>query len=168
MAAGFQIKDLASTCGWVLVDLTHCRGRLTIVPATMTSARVEGGLFQRLGVTRAKAGILFYCICIWVRFGVALGAAAAAREWPLVIGIVAAVLGVLSVIVNARGLMAGEHVWWHRQMHLVVGVAVVAVGVLVATEVIEYWALFIVLAADVVYGIIMSLIKRPFRGDILA
>ena len=108
-----------------------------------------GGLFQKLGYNQNYKNILFLCICIWVRLGLAYVSYKLKYNsiFPYIVFI-----GSLICIMNILYQMSQNCVWWYREFHLVI-LGVILINVLL-NNVQDTYKLLVL---DVIGGIIMFL-----------
>lgn len=113
----------------------------------------SSGLFENLGYSSNQRFFMFYFICVPLRL-----------SFPLILTIaekksnvkpVIALFGLMSVITNYRTLNTGT--WWSRKNHLLSGLFL-----LLSTLYKNNNYSKIVLLLDVLYGLITSLIIKPF------
>lgn len=111
------------------------------------------GLVEKMGASPSTRMLLFVCVCVPLRLGLALAASRAHEtRWFVAFAIAASLL---TLYTTASG---DSSVWWHRKVH-----AAHALGVLVLVAVLskpEYVGH--VLLSDVVFGVLTSLVKLPF------
>jgi hypothetical protein len=140
---------------------------MTIYPPSILQIIImgEGGVFKNAGVSLRMRAALFYGVCIWARVGVAFAFMFAANAWYT--GTLAIVLAA-AVIFTTAELSQQSHVWWNRKVHALMGFAVIIsaiVGLVKETDAVIY-AISVIMLADVTWGVLHSLVARPFRAAV--
>ena len=111
------------------------------------------GLFEHLGYSDIQRMMMFYFICIPLRL-----------SFPFILTLIGkkinvkpfiVLIGLISILQNYITMNSGT--WWHRKAHIITGVALV-----MSTRLDGNMYSSVVLFMDVLYGIISSLIIRPF------
>lgn len=111
------------------------------------------GLVENMGASPFMRMLLFACVCVPLRLGLALAASRAHEtRWFAAFAIAASLL---TLYTTATG---DSNVWWYRQVHAAHAAGVfVLVAVLSKSEYVGH-----VLLSDVVFGVLTSLVKLPF------
>ena len=108
----------------------------------------SSGLFEKIGYSSHQRMLMFYLICIPLRLSFPF--LLTFVENPIII-----LIGLVSIIQNYRTMESGT--WWHRKAHIVTSIALILSTLLPG----KYYP-SIVLFFDVLYGIISSILIRPF------
>lgn len=122
-------------------------------------------MFKKAGASLCARCALFYGVCIWVRVGVAFGFMFAARAWYT--ETLAVVVAVAFLFMTSE-LSQRSEVWWNRKVHAFIGATVLTLaiaGLVKETDAVVY-IISVMLVADVVWGVLHSLVVRPFRASL--
>lgn len=102
-------------------------GRSRLLPDRATGT--EGGLIAKC-VPDARVRIrLFWCVCIWVRFGLAAAVGYGTYVYPTEIGWAVIGASMLTILNLLRQI--DRAVWWSRRAHISTSSALLVAGVLV-------------------------------------
>jgi len=127
-----------------------------------------GGIFRNQGYSNTQLMMMFYFVCVVIRLGFAYFVWLFGDRTPVLALIL--IIGITGALLNLRGMMSTEKVWWFREFHLLMAIAIsVTAGIALyyggqdaAAASIFKTVLTSLLVADVGVGVATSLVKRPF------
>jgi hypothetical protein len=126
-----------------------------------------GGVLRNKGYSSLQLMLMFYLVCVVLRLGMAYGVWLYGDRVSVLIGLL--IVGLIAIILNVRGIMSGKKVWWSRQFHLLITIAVIVTSILSL-----YYSkdngirklfreiLTGLLLVDVSVGVITSIFVKPF------
>jgi hypothetical protein len=111
------------------------------------------GALRSMGYSNKQLAILFYMICIPLRFSFPI-IASKAKNVPI-LKVIMVLAGLIAAGINTSRIGAGT--WWHTKVHIATSIAIVLSLLIPGPIKPEYILLF-----DVLYGVSSSLFIRPF------
>lgn len=124
-----------------------------------------GGALRNMGYSNSQLAIMFYCICVTVRLLLAYSVFLYATQTKVLYAII--IIGLFAISTITKGMLSGKPVWWYREFHLFIAVMIVVVASvsLFSPEIgrnVFCKLLTGLLVLDVSFGVVISIIKRPF------
>ena len=115
-----------------------------------------GGVVQSSGALPIQRMKLFYGVCVPLRLFLAYIVYKNIKYTP--IQVLVALLSAFAVYSNLLGLNSSNKVWWNRQIHAIVAVAILLSTVAKKTDYVPYIMVF-----DVVLGVASSVANNPWN-----
>lgn len=125
-----------------------------------------GGALENCGASpRVRRG-LWIGVCIPLRLAYAgiVGWLASTQE-SLYLFVFVGIEALLVVSFFTRGLCKPYEVWWPRMAHAFMAALAIAMAAGTVKKRVPGWSVGLVLAADVLIGVVWALVRRPYRDN---
>lgn len=138
---------------------------IRIIKLNRVKMAVVGGVLRNKGFSGVALMMMFYLICVVVRLGFAWLVWKFGERVEMLWVVLAVALA--AVVGNIRGIMRNKTVWWFREFHLLVALAlVVTCGLSLyyggADRLVFKNVLVGLLVVDVGVGVLTSFVRKPF------
>ena len=122
---------------------------------TKQCAKEDTGVIKAAGASFNQRKLLFYGICIWVRFGlVYLSYKFYDKPWFLYLALIGSILSIITIRINKD-----DCVWWSRRFHYINLLMILYVALIQLITKDRRPVISIILFIDIIVGILHSFFK---------